>query len=484
MKQKKIKSAPWWKVHSGIVIVAAIAIIALAFLAIFRFPAVGQATGLVRVCGDVTEEYNRLDLNSNNRLQLDVTQVESCLLFFRSSEANAHSEYYVLTLTTNRDGTVKYDLETQNRDEKIALGLLGSQLSDTRGILVNKEDTLPDVEFHYANGLFEVVNLLAVAPVYSEFRIHLSSYLAGNYVNLEKPIFTALAQVPVTYSLFISAPPDRAITPQLKIDNQIVATVNASSLVLYTPPNSQIPINNQFRFTWAPTSVGLHNFTIIAEIQNDTKNVSIQKSYDVAIDGIIYQLSSDANYPQTTLTLKNEQTREAQVTYIFQNITEKQPFSVPCTAATPLESIQLVPATPPGGVPATTSNTAGVLLEVFGYDAQRQQIQGWRRNAPSEFAQLIPQRGYSLNLKDVSTPWMFTLTCILPEQPELPSLVRGWNLVSITGYKAVPVTELTAKKAPPGTTITHAKELLRNDVPSSAEVTSLMPGKAYWVFIQ
>ncbi|MBI2667109.1 hypothetical protein HYX13_05860 [Candidatus Woesearchaeota archaeon] len=469
--KKTNTQAPWWKLHSGLVIVLAVAVIALAVLSIFRFPTAGQATGLVRVC----DLGNPENLDVNPRLQLDVGQVKECAFLLGDG-----AEEYFLSLTANIDGTVRYDLETQNRDEKIALGLLGPQLTDTRGILVNTEDVVPDVEFHYANGVFEVVNLRAVTPppATGTLTLHL---LRGTEDNDLNKTFTALAQVPVTYSVEILDASGNAVTTipvtaRLKINNQISSILNASSLRSGT--------SNTFDFIWSPAAVGYQNFTLIGEAQFEPQNLTSQKSYDIAVDGIIYQLSSDPNYPDVTLKLTNEVTREAQVTYVFQNTADKQPFSVPCSGVTALESLQLVPAPQPGSAPPTTSSTAGSLLEVFGFDAQQQRTQGWRAGAPSEFTQLLSHRGYSLKLKDTSTKWMFTLTCTLPEQSELPSLVRGWNLVSITGYKAVAVTELAAKKAPPGTSITASKELQRNDVVSAAEAVSLVPGKSYWVLVQ
>ena len=492
--KKQSKTAPWWKLHSGLVIVVAVAVIMLAILSIFRFPAAGQATGLVRVCDDITDENNALDLDTNARLQLDVSQVESCLLLFTSSEEGANPEYFVLIVTSNRDGTLQYVLKRQDGTEVLALGLLGPQLSDTRGILVNTEDIVSDVEFHYANGLFEVVNLRSVpsaAPVgIPSGTIKLFKTGAEDERDALQKLLMPLVGVEGKYSLKISpttATSGNVVSYSARVDNQDIRLApGVRALAAGVQPSSEVKVD----FNWTPTATRAYNLTLFATLQvigaNNVNavNKTIQESYILAGDGIIYQLSNDAQYSQVTLKLKNEQTREAQVTYIFQNNTDKQPFSVPCSGATQLESLQLYPAPTYGSTPPTTSTNAGSLLEVFGYNAQQQRTQGWRADAPSEFAQLVPYRGYTLKLKDLSTPWMFTLTCTLPEQPELPSLVRGWNLVSITGYTPVAVAEIAVKKAPPGTSIIHAKELQKNDAVSSTDVTSLVPGKAYWLLVQ
>lgn len=459
----------------------ALLVVALILLGVFYgSPAAGQAvaTGILRSCP------GEIDLDGQGKAQLDLSRVPSCPV--KVTASLGVDEVYDLTLTDTGEGTVQY-LLIDDTGNTLALGLLGPLLTDTRGILLD-EDTAPDVEFHFSAGIFEVVNLL-----FSEVTAP-AAPAAGTGVPPLPPIRYTLdlfrtgreaagQEVPAVFigfsgeSYTVQVNPLAKVKAKLDVGKTDTRVFNVVQRNVTDPTTGVVTLLPSFDFPLA-ASAGPHQLTF--EVLNTSNDVVAQKNYTLAGEGLIYQLQNDPHTPAIAVVLTDEVSRQATVSYTFAATQQKQPFSLPCTGRVNLAGIA-VPR--PGGssLPAAGAIAESALSVVTGFNAQLQNPDGWRPEAPSEFYELQSLQGYSLGLKNAQQ-WQFSAACVVPLKSELPSLVKGWNLVGIAGNLPVKRGDLESSKAPPGMRITSLKELLRDNAVSE-EKSELQPGKAYWVLV-
>ncbi len=456
--------------HAVPLIALVVGILVLASLSLINtMPTAGKATAtLVRSYDIDTSEP--VDLVSNKTQQVDVERITKWDVELQTTGG---VDVYRFSVGKNTDGTFVYNLSTQDgEDTPFAVGRLGPQLTDTRGILVD-DDLIPDLELHYANGILELVNLAVFMGAPADIT------LSRNSVELPS-VFMALSGENISY-LIDTNPQDNLDVISLKV------WANSQQPTLVLVPNTN---NQQYQFSF-PAAVGQNELKMSVNLSADQGRMQINKSYIVGGDDIVYQLSRDANYPNMTVFLKDEATQKVEVKYQFPKGTDKLPFALPCLGRVSLSGFSLPPQiTPQTTIPGTSVLNSGSLSVLHGFNEANQHAQGFAVHVPSEFYDIEGLNGYSLNVQG-NNDLIFTVTCTLPVEPDqptaervdLPSLVPGWNLVSVAGITSVTKAELQKLKVPARMNITSLTEMIRNDN-VTAEKNSLEPGKAYWVEVR
>ncbi len=468
-KQKKLPSK--LPVVPILVALAIILLLVVVKLLLFSAPTFGEA---IRVPPTAP-----LDLTEQRSEQIDISRVTSWQVTIVPSSDTVSDTTYLVVVTDNKDGTVTYELtDASTPPTTLALGRLGPPLADTRGILVD-DDAEADVEFHYSNGIFEVINLQAIAPPIAGApspKPSLTLLKSTATDGLRSP-FTGIAGVQESYRVHTTNSTPISVTGT--IDGQVINFERQNTIGATDAPVGY-DYGFYYNFTYTPT-VGPHQ--LILNALNTSNEVIAKETYTLGGDGVIYVLKNDAHYPETTITLTNDATRAATVSYTFAATQQKQPFSLPCTGRVNLAGISVRTPQAAGDIPGTTATAGGDISSVDSFNAQLQNPDGWRPEAPSEFYELSPFFGYKLELNNGTRGWQFSAPCTLPAKTEFPSLVKGWNLVGITGYEPAARQDFNRSKAPPGTSIISLRELQR-DAAVSGEVSTLYPAKAYWVLVE
>lgn len=345
----------------------------------------------------------------------------------------------------------------------IAKGLLDTRVSSSGGIHLD-QDFKPDLELAYDGTYVLVKNLNFIAPAAARFTLLDKNFMLKSENALNVPIGgeqvfyvnVSSTSLPVVNGGFANLEQYSSLPPPSAISNGTNGT-NATTV--------QSPANYQFteykagenyktmKLVWTPREEKTYTFTLGAVVGGKISS----KTYLFAGNGVVYELHDD-DYPTIKMVL-NPNLKTVNVSYSFPRSNELQPFSIPCMGLVELREL----------------TSRGNVAKVYGYTDK---INQWQAGATSDLSRLRSGKGYVLKLADAQQPLSFTTSCSL-ENVELPSLAVGWNFIGVPGYRTYLVSELTI---PPGRGITDSYELQRNG--EHSVITSLEPGKAYWIKVE
>src|SRR3989338_8596684 len=345
----------------------------------------------------------------------------------------------------------------------IAKGLLDTRVSSSGGIHLD-QDFKPDLELAYDGTYVLVKNLNFIAPAVARFALLDSNFMIKSENVFNVPIgveqvfyfnvsTTSLPQVNGAFAdldQYSSLPP-----PSTSVNG----TNGTNATVIQSPANYQLTEYKTgenyktMKLVWTPREEKTYTFTLGAVVGGQVSS----KTYLFAGNGVVYELQDD-DYPTIKMVL-NPNLKMVNVSYSFPRSNELQPFSLPCMGLVELREL----------------TSRGNVAKVYGYTDK---INQWQAGATSDLSRLRSGKGYVLKLADAQQPLSFTTSCSL-ENVELPSLAVGWNFIGVPGYRTYLLSELTL---PPGRGITDSYELQRNGEHSS--ITSLEPGKAYWIKVE
>lgn len=454
--KKTKKENNLFKKHSAIIVVAIVGILALAIFSYFnKTPVVGEAYRVVE---------EPLDMVNNRSLEVDVTVVDDWQINLDPSSAQGETLYQINT-ELNEDDTLSYTLTDITTGNTISMGLFGEFVTDSRGIYVDSDDDEPDVEFHYSDGIFEIVNLNFLESGAANF------VLKRDTTTLPT-IFKQLRDVPVDYTLEIHSlvagtdPTEvKVFIDGVEVDPLTDATADGDDYLTYT-------------FSFIPTEEKPYVINVSAVVGEESSS----KMYILGGEDIIYQSGG------LTLTLKDETTQEVDVELSFSGAdspsssSAMQPFSLPCSGVVTLERSQELVEGLDDSLPELRYPEGWAGLSAFyTYNAEESRPIQYTYGLPSDFYHVDALRGYLVRVQGDQDMTLLT-SCTLTEG--LPSLHDDYNLVGVTGASNIPQAELDTK-VPSNKQITEVLLVgLDKDVTDITGTEDLEPGKAYWVKVE
>ena len=455
MKMKKKKGM---QEHAFPLLAGAVGLLVLIVLAgVFRTPSAGLAIE--------TPQFQALNLDQNSSVDLDARKVTTIKIQMRpSQEVAVHTYQADLTLG-------KQYLTYQLREVDEAGNFQGDVLG--RGVLNNSfpaagplylnDDPVPDLSFSYSSNIFRITNLNYVAPDASTLTLFQPKGVTDEVERMEARKIVPLVK-------------DQALTLLVNVSSSKTPAVRALWNGTTVAAGSEWTELQQglkhrlFRLSFTPSEE--RPYVLVVESTVDTQVT--RKTFVFSVNDVVYRLT-DPLYPEVLIRLRNQDTGAGEVTMITKG-TSLQPFSLACTQQVDL--------------PASFSALSIAVL--YSYNAETQLPQQLKPGTVSEITNLQQQKGYALKIPDAN-PLQVTVSC--PVQPassalNLPQgLKPGWNLVAISGYVSVPLSELE-QKAPPTKAITDIFELQNGGASLGLKVDGrvvggdLDPGKAYWVYVQ
>lgn len=412
----------------------AVVIIGLALLAgvtfLLQLPATGQVIS--------TPILAPLNLIENEMFEVNLAINPVWKITFKDSANNLQEN--IDMAASYRDGILNYSIIKQEGSTPVSLaqGFLNSNLPTSDGLYIDT-DRKPDLEVRLVDAnIVRVKNLNYIAPDTTLFRL-----FNGSQSFSDPAVYVADGSA-VTFLINASS----SSTPQ-------VNGSFAESVVFTFRPQSNGVTSTLMNLTFTPQYKIPYHFTVSAKVGN---KVTTQQ-YVFASGGVIYRLS-DPQYPEMNITI-NPTLATAVVTMAFPPVSQLQPFSIPCSTS------------------PISASTLGSAL-VYGYGGGS--ITAWRpeQGVMPDLTQIEPLHGYVLKLRNAVNPSIVPVSCSLAT-PTLPSLTIGWNLVGIIGYQPVTLNQLS-EKVPAAHSITNVYELQKGG--AYGEATTLVPGKAYWVYVQ
>ena len=378
-----------------------------------------------------------LDLLGSEEIAFD--KVQKWAFIVTTSNFSDPFQYDVQTKLA-KNGLLNYHIASDGT--VVAQGLLDEQLLSTTPIYLDG-DAEADVTFSVANARIMVTNGNFVEPKAAQIfaldstkkKVSLNIFPAEQGTEI-KMYFTALAEAQPKLEAF------------WKQDGKLVLITKEFV------PGKTSSKNAESAFTWTPTKDGLQTLVIKATVGSKVAT----EEYRFLVGDLVYKLD-ETNFPGLTI----RQTRDGFSYDILLRATKNlQPVSLPC-----------------GTIDLTKSQTH--IESVSSWDKN---INQFKPNVPSEFKTLEAGKGYLVKLKEIK-PLTISGSCTvtslqLPSLYKAPTLVKGFNLVSITGDKNL---EFSKLKSPPGTTI-DATYVITNEKPTLQTVTELQPGKVYWVVVK
>ncbi|MBS3169715.1 hypothetical protein J4210_04480 [Candidatus Woesearchaeota archaeon] len=411
----------------------------------YQFASVGKA-----VEAPVPTAIN-LDLQASE--EINIENVPTIKVKATRSDAEASAEYS-LDFTANEDGGISYVL----KDSTGAI-LAQELLNDLSG---GNEIYLPgdehaDLLISYAAPYLKIANLNFVSPEAVEITV-----LDAAQKVVSSP-FLALTEGKAHFIFNATSSAAPTLTA-LWADG----TPLGESVFVVTPPEEGAT-STEATLDWSQEQDGAYPFVVTGGV-GDQQTI---KRYVLSVGGILYTLSVN-DLP--AVSVKQVDTNTIDVTYVFAETTDLQPFSLPCG------KLELVDGTISDDLKAKIE----VISSYFGG------VKQWKKDVPSNFKELQSNKGYFLQRKTAQGELSFTVQCtsskgILPPDStplfSLPLLNKGWNLIGISGYEPVAVKKLEAS-IPPYTSISALYSLTLQGADTITPVSELEPGRAYWVMVQ
>jgi hypothetical protein len=405
-------------------IIAVVALAVILVLGIFLRPVtVGQAQYYV-------PNPVNLDINPIEEITFEVDTWDT-VIFTPSGSSTANT--YNILLDKSTDGFYKYVIKEDNWVR--ASGLLNQNLISSGNIYLD-EDTIPDLKVSLTDDDFLMIRNV-VEKDYSNIKLltshsgNIFDVKAGDLLELQ---FEVTSHEPPEIEAFVG---ETALTYDEFYEIEYLESTKTSVMNLsYTIPES-----------FETSMLKIVSTTITS---GDTV-----KKYILAVDGVLYALT-EQNYP--SMYVKKVPAGH-EVIYTFEPTRYKQAFSLPCgsvdIASLPVDQIE----------------------SIITYDSNSKEILGWNAIA-ADLTKLNVKSGYLLKLK-TAEEFSFNYTCpttVPPQEKFIPTLVKGWNLVSVGLIDPIKLTELGSYN--------KIYSIDNIGVFTDDLLFELEPGKAYWVNVE
>lgn len=423
------------------VIVISLLLLLLVIAGVYRFYVVGKAgEGLY----DTPPLDKIIDLNTIGLVQFNINNFQTWKVWVYSSDKKSYTMLF--NLSSLPSGAVAYEIYLPPGGDRVARGLLSSEVPSFD--LYLPDDDKVDLEISYDAGYIQIVNPYYVEPEMSNVTVFKETDTGLAQQN-GKLFYLKLGE-PVVFLFNASSTKTPVVTAQwengtnLTVSEFLLNFSNATSRVM--------------RLDFTP--VEEKPYVLIVNATVDTKVTT--KKYVFAVGNIVYVLQ-EAKVPDMMMKKVND---GFNLTVTFEPGTVVQPFSLPC------------------GTVDLEQWTGGENVSVIKTFAKT--VQEWKKGVPSEFSFLELGVGYRLDVAQGKVLESLMVHCtsnnnFLPE-PELPTLLLGWNLIGVPGYETVLLKNMQ-KKAPFGSSITKVYVLTSDGAVVSSE-GELEPGKAYWVKVE
>lgn len=310
---------------------------------------------------------------------------------------------------------------------------------DSSLIYLNNRDTLPDLEVSYHNNKIKILNM------------HTRS-VESAVINLQNS--------------------DGTIYPRvipLVLSEDFIAVINASSIS--APTNIAANLGEVFGmrsfalkkfstagFKYNPVTIGPKILIVNATVMGK----SISDYFTLAVNGQAYNLRED-KFPQMTLNFKEDETLQLNISFV--ETTELQPLALPCEISAHLSTL-----------------LAGTNVKrIYSYKDGAPIV--WTKDAGKDFNTLDLFQGYFVELAS-ATHTHLNVSCVI--HSPLPAyysgsirikfLPRGWNLISLPGTIARPLTQFITRPD----LIFRLYECSQNyECVEISSTSHLIPGKTY-----
>ncbi len=398
-------------------LVLIIAVIAIG--ALYNFANVGQV---------IKAPSPPVDLTTQVSEGLDISQHDEMKAKVKLSGTNAVEEVTIKAVK-NKKGQIEYSVTGKSG---VQSGLLGNGLSNTGSIYLNSDDKA-DLELSLAGNILTLTNKNFVTPDLA--KIELYSALKNK---LPGVVLQAKTKVDNKFFFNVSS----TTKPKVKFildGNEIFPKINSSTT------------NSVFvEFNVTPTVEKPMKLFVVAEVGGKRT----EKEYIVAVNRHFYLLEK-AGFPKISL---KQIPNAYETTYTFSKTTALQPFALLC------------------GEKSLGTDFANVST-IYSYDKN---VQQWKEGKPSEIQKLSANKGYLLRLKK-DTTLNFMVSCTQEPKAVIPALDQKWNLLGVSGYETVHLSELQTKTG--GKKITALYEY-SDKGPVKSSWTKFEPGKVYWVKVE
>ena len=432
-------------------VVSIVAVFMLLVLGLFlKFPLAGQA---IQQDAPVIGTLN-LDGNEEYLINIAILENKMFNLDVKYAETEAVNHLKLLTDRLN-DGTLKYALVLSSNpaqsvddvSEPLAFGILSDQFSS--GPLFMNTDTKADLEIQYQGNYLRVKNLAYIHPNTASFRLFNETAGVRQYQNE-----VTFVNITKTYRFYVNvSSTTRPIVTVARADSGVTA-----STITYAPTDTF----HQIQIDVTPTQAKPYLLELSADVGGKKTNMT----YVFAGNGVVYNYN-EPGFPTVKMLINGQSNNDnLQLVLGFTASSAQQPFSLPCDITVPGSSFTR-------GSLCTRVPTANPSdTQLLCYDSEA---------GVSNLRTLEDGKGYVFKLTDARNSLEVVLDrCSLADR-RLPQLSFGWNFIGIPGYQQIG-DHMLYPQLPTGGSLVKLKELQADG--NTVDVTTLKPGKAYWVGVE
>ncbi|MBI2151705.1 hypothetical protein HYU21_03215 [Candidatus Woesearchaeota archaeon] len=443
----------------------AIIIIIATLFSVFKVPLGGKAIATLN-----SPALDVLDLDRQEGFNINLATNPSWQMKMKGSYATATSTPLDLKMaaTVLESGEVNYSLFISNPEDPLSAGILSTALSDPGNIFLDI-DNVPDLQLTLSGTQLTVKNPNYVSPSDSKFTLFGQDFRTPLTDKVQYVANGSL--LPTVFYINVTTSTGQPTVSPIEFVGMSLGSVNHS----WTENRSGSNFKT-FQLNLTPNKITPYVLEISSLVGVLPDGKTTKEKYIFASNGLFYEMREE-NLP--VVEFFKSATAIYSVNLTFNPMVELQPFSLPCTVA--------------GGLTMQQAQTifSGRVNSVYSYGDG--EIKQWwsplstpsSTSVISNLEKLEVQKGYMIKtIENLNTPMTLKFDCASPLTEGLPDLSPGWNLISASGYKAIPKSELD-KKVPAGKVITKVLEVQKNEVTMELTASSnLIPGKAYWVEVR